>query len=76
MAEVNETVSFVGLFWLSVVHWNCKVVELAAVIHLKVLLDIVSRIPARYIADHEVCACLLAIDYPCIVKYTTIILPA
>ena len=42
MSEVDKAVSFVSLFGLSIVHGYCEMVEPSAMIHLKVLIDIVA----------------------------------
>ena len=74
MSEVDKAISLVRLFRLPVVHWHGEIVEPSSMVHLEVLLNVVAGVPARYIAHHEICACLLAAHDPFSVDRSSIIL--
>lgn len=52
VSEIDKAISFVRFLGLPVVHRHRQVVESSTVVHLKILLDVISRVPAWNVADH------------------------
>ena len=82
VSKVNKTISLVGLQTLLVVprsvlpliHWQSEIIEMILMIFLKVLFNLVMRISAWNVLDHQVGSCFFAAENLVKIDWSTIVL--
>ena len=54
VSEIDETIGFIGSFWLLFVHGKSEIIPMVFVIFLKVLLDLAVNVSAWDVSDHQI----------------------